>query len=254
MDIRFDKKVVLVTGASTGIGAATAVEFARAGAAVMINFNQSHSAAGEVLKTIQNEGGKGAVFKADVKKAPEIDRLVEETLNKFNGRIDVLVNNAGSLLDRRPFSKMTDELWDRCMDLNVKSVYFCCKAVVPIMQKQCYGRIINVTSIAARNGGGYGAGHYSAAKSAVMTFSKNLAKEYARDNIMVNNIAPGIITTPFHDRFTGNELRDTMKKSVPLGREGTPEEIAWPILFLASDYARYITGETLEVNGGLMMD
>ena len=140
------------------------------------------------------------------------------------------------------------------MDLNVRSVYLVCKAVVPVMKKQGGGRIINISSIAARNGGGAGSGHYSAAKAAVMNFSKNLAKELAPDNITVNNVAPGIIATPFHDRFTSDEIRKQMAQATPLGREGTPEEVAWPILFMASDYARYITGETLEVNGGLLMD
>jgi len=254
MDIRFDSKVVLITGASTGIGAAAAIEFARAGALVMINYNRSESAAAKVLHRIEKEGGNGAVFKADVTKPAEVRRLVEETTGQFGGRIDILVNNAGSLLDRRPFSEMTDELWDQCMELNIKSVYLCCKYVVPLMKNQGYGRIVNISSIAARNGGGFGSGHYSAAKAAVLTFSKNLAKELADNNITVNNIAPGIISTPFHDRFTSAEIREAMKKTVPLGREGTPEEVAYPILFLASDYASYITGETIEVNGGLLMD
>ncbi len=254
MDIRFDNKVILITGASTGIGAATAIEFSLAGAKVMVNYNRSRSAAEEVLSRIEKEGGDGAVFKADVTKPAEVKKLVEETIRQFGGRIDILVNNAGSLLDRRPFSEMTDELWDRCMELNIKSVYLCCKYVVPVMKSQRYGRIVNISSIAARNGGGFGSGHYSAAKAAVLTFSKNLAKELADNNITVNNIAPGIISTPFHDRFTSSEIREAMKKAVPLGREGTPEEVAYPILFLASDYAGYITGETIEVNGGLLMD
>jgi len=254
MDIRFDNKVVLITGASTGIGAATALEFARAGAAVMINYNSSESAAKNVLRTIEQEGGKGAVFKADVTRQTEVEGLVEKTLGRFGGRIDILINNAGSLLDRRHFSEMTDDLWDRTMELNVRSVYLCCKRVVPVMKKQAYGKIINISSIAARNGGSIGAGHYSSAKAAVLTFSKNLAKELAGHNITVNNITPGIISTPFHDRFTSNEMRKRMQEAVPLGREGTPEEVAWPILFMASDYASYITGETLEVNGGLLMD
>ncbi len=254
MDIRFDDQVVLITGASTGIGAAAAVEFARSGAAVMINYNQSSSAAEQVLKNIRKEGGKAALTQADVTDPADVTRLVNATQREFGGKINILVNNAGSLLDRRPFSEMTDDLWDRCMDLNVRSVYLVCKAVVPVMKKQGGGRIINISSIAARNGGGAGSGHYSAAKAAVMNFSRNLAKELAPENITVNNVAPGIISTPFHDRFTSDEIRQKMAQATPLGREGTPEEVAWPILFMASDYARYITGETLEVNGGLLMD
>jgi 3-oxoacyl-[acyl-carrier protein] reductase len=254
MDIRFDGKIVIITGASTGIGCATALEFAKSGAIVVVNYNKSKDAAQKVVNTIVANGGSAIAVQADVSKASDVKRLVQVTLDTYHNRIDILVNNAGSLLDRRPFQEMTEQLWDDCMALNLKSIYLVSHAVVPIMKQQKYGRIINVTSIAARNGGGFGAGHYSAAKAGVLTFTKSMAKELAKTGITVNAVAPGVITTPFHDHFTSKELRESFKDMVPLGREGGPEEIAYSILFLASHYAEYILGETLEINGGLLMD
>jgi 3-oxoacyl-[acyl-carrier protein] reductase len=149
---------------------------------------------------------------------------------------------------------MTEDLWDECMNVNIKSVYLCTQAVLPYMKKQGYGRIINLSSIAARNGGGVGATHYSASKAAVLTMTKGLAKELADTGITVNAIAPGVINTPFHDKYSTSELREQFKKLIPLAREGEAEEIAYAILFLASDYANFILGETIEINGGQLMD
>jgi len=254
MDIRFDDKNVIATGASTGIGRATAIEFARCGAKVVVNFFRSPEAAKEVVETITSEGGEAIAIQADVSKKSDVDKLVKESMAFFGNRIDVLVNNAGGLLERKPIMDVGEELWDECFDLNVKSVFLCCQAVVPFMKKQGSGKIVNVSSVAARNGGGPGAAHYSTSKSAVLTFTKGLAKELARTGITVNNVAPGIITTPFHDKFTSKEMRANFNKAIPVGREGTAQETAWSILFLASKYADYILGETLEINGGLLMD
>ena len=254
MEIRFDNKVVIVTGGSLGIGAATAREFGRAGAKVVVNYNSSEEAAKKVVKEIESLGGQAIAVKADVTKSEEVKNLISKTTAAFGDTIDILVNNAGSLLDRRPLEEMTEELWDQCMDLNIKSVYLCSQEVLPYMKKQGRGHIINISSIAGRNGGGVGASHYSCTKGAVITLTKGMAKEFIKYGILVNNVAPGVITTPFHDRFTSDELRESFKKAIPMAREGTPEEIAYPILFLASDYAGYIMGETLEVNGGMLMD
>ena len=149
---------------------------------------------------------------------------------------------------------MTEDLWDECMAVNVKSVYLCTQAVLPYMKKQGHGRIINLSSIAARNGGGIGVTHYSSSKAAVLTMTKGLAKELADTGITVNAIAPGVINTPFHDKYSPRELREQFKKLIPLAREGEAEEIAYAILFLASDYANFILGETIEINGGQLMD
>lgn len=254
MDIRFDGKVVIVTGASLGIGSATGLEFARSGASVIVNYNRSEAAAKDVIDKIKSEGGTAFAVQADVSKARDVERLVRTTLNTYGNRIDILVNNAGSMIERRPQVDMTEELWDECMAVNLKSVFLCSHAVIPIMKENGSGRIINVSSIAARNGGGPGAGHYSAAKGGVLTFTKSLAKELANTGITVNGVAPGVIGTPFHDKFSSRDVRESFKKVIPLGREGKPEEIAYAILFLASDYASFILGETIEINGGHLMD
>ena len=253
MNIRFDDKTVLVTGASSGIGRAAAIEFAKAGARAVVHFNESKNAAEEVVKNIKDGGGEAIAIQADVSRRNEVFNLVQETIKIF-GAIHVLVNNAGALIQRENLETMEESLWDRVMDVNLKSLFFVSQAVIPIMKSQKYGKIINLTSIAARMGGGVGAGHYSAAKGAILTLTKNMAKELAPYNIHVNAISPGIIETRFHERYTSRELFNKFKEQVVLKRAGTAEECAYPILFLASDYANYILGETIEVNGGQLMD
>jgi 3-oxoacyl-[acyl-carrier protein] reductase len=165
----------------------------------------------------------------------------------------VLVNNAGSLIERRKLSGMTEELWDRVMDVNLKSVYLVSLAVLPLMKRQGRGRIINMTSVAARNGGGPGSVAYATAKGGVSTLTRAMAKELVSENILVNAVAPGVITTPFHDRFTPPDVRENLKNTIPMGREGTPEETAGVVAFLASPAAEYLVGEIIEVNGGQLM-
>jgi 3-oxoacyl-[acyl-carrier protein] reductase len=188
----------------------------------------------------------------DVSDAGEVERMAREIEDRY-GRIDVLVNNAGSLIERRNFSEMTEDLWDRVMSVNLKSVFLCSKAVLPMMKRQGRGRIINMTSVAARNGGGPGSAAYASAKGGVSTLTRAMAKELVSENILVNGVAPGIITTPFHDRFTPPDVRERMTAVIPIGREGTPEEVAGAVLFLASPWANYLVGEIIEVNGGQLM-
>ncbi|MGK7393980.1 MAG: SDR family NAD(P)-dependent oxidoreductase [Candidatus Cyclobacteriaceae bacterium M3_2C_046] len=253
MNISFSGQTVIVTGGSTGIGASTAEEFGKAGANVVVNYNSSGEAAEKVVQQIKAAGGKAIACQCDVTNSDQVKNLILTTVNEFGG-LDILVNNAGSLLERRKLEEMTEELWHRVVDLNFKSIYLVSKLALPELKKSQSGKVINVSSIAARNGGGPGAGMYAATKAAVLTLTKNMAKEFLPYGILVNGVAPGVITTPFHDKFSTPEVREGFKQKIPLGREGKPSEIAYGILFLASPYASYILGETLEINGGMLMD
>lgn len=253
MDIRFDQKVVVVTGASSGIGKATALEFAKSGAKIVVHYNTNKTGADDTVSQIRKLGAEAISIEGDLSKSKDAKRLIQEALDQF-GTIDILINNAGTLVERRTIEAMDDELWSKVIDVNLTSVYLCSKAVIPIMKAKGYGRIINLTSVAARNGGGLGAGHYSTAKAGVLTFTKSLAKELAETGIIVNAVSPGVISTPYHDKYSTPEARKGFANNTPLKREGTPEEVAYGILFLASDYATFILGETMEINGGLLVD
>jgi 3-oxoacyl-[acyl-carrier protein] reductase len=249
----FSEEVAWVTGSSTGIGAATAVALAEAGCRVAVHYNRSEVEAREVVERISSSGGEAMLIGGDVANAGEVERMAGEIEERY-GRLDVLVNNAGSLIERRKLEEMTEDLWDRVMDVNLKSVFLCSKAVLPAMKRQGRGRIINMTSVAARNGGGPGSAAYATAKGGVSTLTRAMAKELVGEGILVNGVAPGIITTPFHERFTPPEMRERMTAGVPIGREGTPEEVAGAVVFLASPAADYLVGEIIEVNGGQLMD
>ena len=246
-------QVALVTGASSGIGRATAEALAREGARVGVNYLKNQKGAEEAVEAIRKAGGEALAIRADVTRQQEVHALVA-AVRKPWGRIDILVNNAGDLLARHTLADMTEEYWDQIMDLNLKSVFLCTQAVWEEMASRKSGCVINVSSIAGRNGGGLGAAAYSAAKAGVLAYTKGLAKELAPQGIRVNGIAPGVILTPYHERYSPPELMAKFVASIPLGRAGTSEEIADVILFLVSPAARYILGETVEVNGGLLMD
>jgi 3-oxoacyl-[acyl-carrier protein] reductase len=248
----FSEEVAWVTGSSTGIGRAAAVALAEQGCRVVVHYNRSEDEAREVVERISSSGGEAMLVGGEVADAGEVKRIVGEIENRY-GRVDVLVNNAGSLIERRSFSEMTEDLWDRVMAVNLKSVFLCSQAVLPVMKRQGKGRIINVTSVAARNGGGPGSAAYATAKGGVSTLTRAMAKELVGEGILINGVAPGIITTPFHDRFTPPEMREVMTSGIPIGREGTPEEVAGAVVFLASPAADYLVGEIIEVNGGQLM-
>jgi 3-oxoacyl-[acyl-carrier protein] reductase len=249
----FSEEVAWVTGSSTGIGVASAVALAEAGCRVAVHYNRSEDEAREVVERISSSGGEAMLVGGDVADAGEVGRMAREIEDRY-GRLDVLVNNAGSLIERRSFSEMTEDLWDRVMEVNLKSVFLCSQAVLPTMKRQGEGRIINVTSVAARNGGGPGSVAYATAKGGVSTLTRAMAKELVSENILVNGVAPGVITTPFHERFTPPEIRERMTAGIPIGREGTPGEVAGTVVFLASPAADYLVGEIIEVNGGQLMD
>jgi 3-oxoacyl-[acyl-carrier protein] reductase len=248
----FQDKVVFVTGSSTGIGRAIALKFAENGASVIVHGNSNVVAAEETLKEIRKSGSKAMLVTGDVTDREKVKQMVSEIRSSFS-RIDILINNAGTMVKRAKIEELDVESWNKIMDINVNSVFHVTQAVLPLMKGTEEGSIINMTSLAARNGGGGGAVAYASAKAAVSTFTRGLAKELADSNIRVNGIAPGIITTPFHDRYSTDEMRKSMAGQVPLGREGTADEVAGTALYLASHYASYITGEIIEVNGGLLM-
>ena len=248
----FSEEVAWVTGSSTGIGRAVALALAEEGCRVVVHYNRSEDEAREVVERISSSGGEATLLGGDVADAQEVERMVGEIEGRY-GRLDILVNNAGSLIERRSFSEMTEDLWDQVMDVNLKSVFLCSRAVLPMMRHRGRGRIVNVTSVAARNGGGPGSAAYATAKGGVSTLTRAMAKELVSESILVNGVAPGIITTPFHDRFTPPEMRESMTAAIPIGREGTPEEVAGAVLFLASPWADYLVGEIIEVNGGQLM-
>ncbi|PYV14027.1 MAG: oxidoreductase [Acidobacteria bacterium] len=248
-----NNQIALVTGASSGIGAATAIALAREGARVAVNYLKNQAGAEKTVEAIRGAGGEALAVKADVTRSAEVRAMVESVRNKW-GRIDILVNNAGDLLARRTLADMTEDYWDQIMALNLKSVFLCVEAVWEEMAARKSGVIVNVTSVAGRNGGGPGAAAYAAAKGGLLTYTKGLAKELAPYGVRVNGIAPGVIWTPYHERYSPPEMFQKYVAQIPLGRAGTAEEVAEVIVFLASPAARYMTGETVEVNGGMWMD
>jgi len=245
-------KVALITGASSGIGAATAVVFADLGAKVAIGYFHNQKGAEQTRATIAGAGGVAIAIRADVRQEDEIRRLVKSAAGEL-GPIDILVNNAGSLVERMKIHEVTAEKWDGIQNLNLKSAVLCAQAVAPSMMERRSGAIVNVVSIAGRNGGGPGAGAYAAAKAGLIAFTKSLARELGPHGIRVNAISPGTIDTPFHEVFSTPEMLRNIVATIPLGRLGVPVECATAIAFLASGAAGFVAGETLEVNGGQLM-
>jgi 3-oxoacyl-[acyl-carrier protein] reductase len=246
-------KRVLVTGSSTGIGAAVATAFAQHGARVVVHYNASAKEAEAVVGSIVAAGGQASAVPGDLRSSAGAIGVVQEAASRLGG-LDVLVNNAGALVRRAPTAAIDDALYDEVLDLNVRSVLMASQAAIPWLRESGQGAIINTSSIAARNGGGPGALLYAASKAFVSNLTRNMAKEFAAEGIRVNAVAPGVITTPFHERFSTPEMLEAMGRTIPMGRLGHAEECAGAYLFLASArMSGYITGQTIEVNGGQYM-
>jgi 3-oxoacyl-[acyl-carrier protein] reductase len=246
-------QVALVTGAGGGIGSATARELGRRGASVAINYRRSRDGAEAVAREIADAGGRAAVFRGDVTDAESVDALIGG-VERDLGPIDILVCNAGDLIARRTLAEMTAAQFREVMEVNVTSTFLCTKAAAAVMVPRRRGSIVTMSSLAAHNGGGPGAFAYAAAKAAIIGMTKGLAKELAPSGIRVNCVSPGLIgATNFHGRFTAPDAFAAMEKGVPIGRAGTPDEVARVIAFLAGRDAAYLTGETIEINGGLLM-
>jgi NAD(P)-dependent dehydrogenase (short-subunit alcohol dehydrogenase family) len=246
-------KTALVTGASRGIGAATAIALARAGVArIVMHYGNYREGAEQTLALVEGAGAQADLIAGDLSTPAGIHAFVAD-LKKAAPEVDILINNAGSLVARAKLDDLSEELFDQIMNLNVKSVYFIAQALAPAMIRKGSGVIVNLSSIAARTGGGPGATIYSAAKAAVSAITKGLAKELAPKGIRVNAVSPGTVDNHFHEVFSTKQMLENMKASAPAGTLGTNEEVADTIVFLCSEPSRYIHGQTIEINGGMYM-
>lgn len=245
----FEGKAVLITGGSRGIGAAIAIEFAQRGANIALNYAGSLQAAEETKKKIEEYGVSCKIYQADVSDFKQAEEMIKAAESDFGG-IHVLVNNAGITKDTL-FMRMKEEDWDRVIDINLKGVFNCSKAIIRDMIKRKTGKIINITSVVALSGN-IGQTNYAASKAGVIGFTKSLAQELASRNIQVNSVAPGYIETSMTESISDN-IKEELIKKIPSGRIGKPEDVAKTVLFLASEDADYITGQVLSVNGGLYM-
>jgi 3-oxoacyl-[acyl-carrier protein] reductase len=247
-------RVVMVTGGATGIGATVVQQFARAGYAVACCYNKSEEAAQALAARLAHEKKEILTVKMDVARSSEVRPGIALISSHFGGPITVLVNNAGDVIKTAPVEEMDEELWDLVLAVNLKGAFLCAKHCIPGMKSSGWGRIINVSSISARSGGGPGAAHYAASKAGVESLTRSLAKEVAPFNITVNAVSPGVVLTPIHERHNTPETLERLRQLVPLQRLGEPEEVASVVEFLASEGASYVTGAIVPINGGMRMD
>lgn len=247
-------KVCLVTGASRGIGAAVARGLGTCGANVAVHYRSGRTEAEQVAADVERSGGKALLVQGDIAEPGTVDRLVAETVSLF-GRLDILINNAADQISRVDIADTSDELFDRHVAVNIRPVFAACRAAIRQFRAQgTRGNIINVSSVAARTGGGGGSYIYAGAKGFVSTFSRALAKEVASQGIRVNVVSPGVIATDMQDRVTTQEQLRATATQIPMRRVGAPDDCTGAFLYLCSDkLSDYVTGQVIEVNGGLLM-
>ena len=244
-------RIALVTGGATGIGGAISAAFGAAGMKVALHYHAGNDAAASVADRIRRAGGEALLLQSDITESTATDDLVRRTVEKF-GKLDVLVNNAGGMVARRPVETLDDEFFDAVIDLNVRQLVHACRAGAAAMTTG--GSIVNVSSISARTGGSPGSGIYSGAKAFVSTFTRSLARELAPRTIRINALSPGTIATAFHERHSTPEKLEATRKSIPMARLGRAEDCAGTALYLASnELSGYVTGQVIEVNGGQFM-
>ncbi len=248
--MNFAGKVAVVTGGSRDIGRATCVKLASEGASVVVNYNSNEADADATVAAVEAAGGKGIKVKADVTKPADVDALIKAATDAFGGKIDILVNNAGGMVARKTLEEMDEEFFNFVMQLNLTSAFLVSKAAVPHMGEG--SAIVNLASLAGRDGGGGGAIAYATSKGAVMTMTRGMAKELGPKGIRVNALCPGMIATTFHDTFTPDAARENVANSTPLRRQGRAEETANLVAYLASEEASFITGANIDINGGLV--
>lgn len=242
-------KVAIVTGGTRDIGRSCSIKLAEAGAKVIVNYHSNKAAGEETVATIKKAGGEAILVKGDMTKKDDVENLVAEGRNAFGDEIHVLVNNVGGLVARKTIAEMDEDFFNHVMFLNLNSTFLCTKAVVPHMPKG--SAIVNMASLAGENGGGPGSSAYSTSKGAVMTFTRSMAKELGPQGIRCNAMCPGMIATTFHDTFSTDEARRNVEATVPARRQGHPDDCANLVVFLASEKAAYITGENVDINGGM---
>lgn len=242
-------KVAIVSGGSRDIGKAVSIKLAAAGAKVAVNSYRNKEQGLETIKEIEDAGGTAILVEGDMTKAADVDQLVAATRDAFGESIDVLVNVVGGLVARKSLAEMDEDFLDLVMKLNFNSTFLTTKAVVPHMANG--GSIVNFASLAGRDGGGPGASAYACSKGAIMTFTRAMAKELGPQNIRVNCVCPGMIATTFHDEFTKDAVRTNVAAATPLKREGGASEVADLVGYLASDESSFLTGNSVDINGGL---
>ena len=249
MQADLNGKVAIVTGGARDIGAAVVRALATSGASVVVNYAQSAERANALVGEITADGGKALAVQADVSTEAGAQALVDASRQAFGDRIDVVVNNAGGLVARKKLQEMDGAFWDHVLALNLKSVFLVTRAAQPFLTEG--GAVVNLSSLAAHDGGGPGSLAYAASKGAVLTLTRGLAKELAPQKVRVNCVSPGMIATTFHDVHTAPAAREATAARTLVGRQGSSEDVANAVLFLASDASAYITGESIEINGGL---